>query len=158
MLIRARLCPGSPKLSTFDPWNLVSLRSAGFRAGVTCARQVTITLPVCTPLGPPNGTRFPSRESRPAAPNCPRTLLLRVVLIMPLRALSSKGPTIPPRSPNQPNRPPTDPTWSQPPGLSEFTTVVSVLWLGPEWVGRSGQSTTDPAVVRHIWGKIRAED
>ena len=43
-------------------------------------------------------------------------------------------------------------------GLSEFTTVVSVLWLGPEWVGRSGQSTTDPAVVRHIWGKIRAED
>ena len=42
--------------------------------------------------------------------------------------------------------------------LSEFTTVVSVLWLGPEWVGRSGQSTTDPAVVRHIWGKIRAED
>ena len=29
----------------------------------------------------------------------------------------------------------------------EFTTVVSVLWLGPEWVGPSGQSTTDPAVV-----------
>ena len=94
---------------------LGSLRSAGFRAGVTCALQVTLTLPVCTPLGPPNGTRFPSRESRPAAPNCLRTLLLRVVLIMPLRALSSKGPTIPPRSPNRPNRPPTDPTRTQPP-------------------------------------------
>ena len=41
---------------------------------------------------------------------------------------------------------------------SEFTTVVSVLWLGPAWGGRSGQGTTDPAVVRHIWGKIWAED
>ena len=31
--------------------------------------------------------------------------------------------------------------------------MVSVLRLGPEWVGRSGPSKTDPAVVRHIWGK-----
>ena len=43
-------------------------------------------------------------------------------------------------------------------GQSEFTSVVSVLWLGPEWVGHSGQSMTPGSVGRHMWGKIRAED